>query len=78
VRNVVERSEREHSLKIVLKQIALFEVTSDLRSGLRGRRRTYITILKRAWSANFKMVWYVLLQPLRPELDFSNFSCHFT
>jgi hypothetical protein len=27
-------------------------------SGLRGRRRTYLTILKRAWSANFKMVWY--------------------
>jgi hypothetical protein len=38
-------------------------------SGLRGRRRTYLTILKRAWSANFKMVWYVLLRPLRPELD---------
>jgi hypothetical protein len=23
-------------------------------SGLRGRRRIYLTILKRAWSANFK------------------------
>jgi hypothetical protein len=23
-------------------------------------QRTYLTILKRAWSANFKMVWYVL------------------
>jgi hypothetical protein len=32
-------------------------------------RRTCLTILERAWSANFKMVWYVLLQPLRPELD---------
>jgi hypothetical protein len=21
------------------------------------------------WSANLKMVWYVLLRPLRPELD---------
>jgi hypothetical protein len=30
---------------------------------------TTLTILKRAWSANFKMVWYVLLRPLRPELD---------
>jgi hypothetical protein len=30
-------------------------------------RRTYLTILKRAWSANFKMVWYVLRRPLRPE-----------
>jgi hypothetical protein len=30
---------------------------------------TYLTILERAWSANFKMVWYVLLQPLRPELN---------
>jgi hypothetical protein len=29
-------------------------------SGLRGRRRTNHTILKRASSANFKMVWYVL------------------
>jgi hypothetical protein len=25
-------------------------------SGLRGRRRTYLTILKRAWSADSKMV----------------------
>jgi hypothetical protein len=32
-------------------------------------RHTYFTILKRAWSANFKMVWYVFLRPLRPELD---------
>jgi hypothetical protein len=31
--------------------------------------RTYLTILERAWSANFKMVWYVLLRPLRPELN---------
>jgi hypothetical protein len=36
-------------------------------SGLRGRRRTHLTILKRAWSANSKMVRYGLLQPLRPE-----------
>jgi hypothetical protein len=33
------------------------------------RRRTYLAILKRAWTANFKMVWYVLLRPLRAELD---------
>jgi hypothetical protein len=26
-------------------------------------------ILKREWSANFIMVWCVLLRPLRPELD---------
>jgi hypothetical protein len=32
-------------------------------------RRTYLTILKRALSANFKMVWYVLLRLLRPEVD---------
>jgi hypothetical protein len=25
--------------------------------------------LKRAWSANFKMVWYVFLRPLRAELE---------
>jgi hypothetical protein len=46
----------------------LFEVTADLRSGLRGRRRAYLTFLKRAGSANFKMVWYVLLRLRRPEL----------
>jgi hypothetical protein len=38
-------------------------------SGLRGRRRTYLTILKRTWSAHSKMVRYVLLRPLRPELE---------
>jgi hypothetical protein len=38
-------------------------------TGLRGSRKTYLTILKRAWSANFKMVWYVFLRPLRPELE---------
>jgi hypothetical protein len=27
------------------------------------------TILERAWSANFKILWYVLLRPLRPELN---------
>jgi hypothetical protein len=30
-------------------------------------RRTYHTILKLAEHALFKMVWYVLLRPLRPE-----------
>jgi hypothetical protein len=38
-------------------------------SGLRGRRRTYLTIFKRAQSANYKMVIQVLVRPLRPELD---------
>jgi hypothetical protein len=38
-------------------------------SGLRVHRRTYLTILERAWSANFKMVWYVLLRPLRQKLN---------
>jgi hypothetical protein len=33
-----------------------FCVPSGMSSGLKGRRRTYYTILKRAWSANFKMV----------------------
>jgi hypothetical protein len=36
--------------------IHLFEVTADLRSGLRGRRRTYHTILKFADHAILKMV----------------------
>jgi hypothetical protein len=38
-------------------------------SGLRGRRRIYHTILKLADHALFKMVWYVFLRPLRPELE---------
>jgi hypothetical protein len=38
-------------------------------SGLRGHRRTYLTILESADNALFKMVRYVLLRPLRPELD---------
>jgi hypothetical protein len=38
-------------------------------SGLRGRRRTYHTILKLAEHVLFKMVRYVLLRRLRPELD---------
>jgi hypothetical protein len=51
---------------VVISKVPRPEKTS---SGLRGRRRTYLTILKRAWSANFKMVWYVVLRRLRPELD---------
>jgi hypothetical protein len=38
-------------------------------SGLRGRRRTYHTILKLADHALFKMIRYVLMRRLRPELD---------
>jgi hypothetical protein len=30
---------------------------------------TEFEIIERAWSANLKMVWYVLLRPLRPELN---------
>jgi hypothetical protein len=52
-----------HGLRSKLPQLFYFS------SGLRGRRKTYLTILKRAWSANFKMVLYVLLRPLRPKLD---------
>jgi hypothetical protein len=52
--------------------IHLFEVTADLISGLRGRRRTYHTILKLADHAFFKM------RLLRPELDLSKVSCHVT
>jgi hypothetical protein len=37
--------------------------------GLRGRRRTYHTILKLEDHALFNTVWYVFLRPLRPELD---------
>jgi hypothetical protein len=37
-------------------------------SGLRGSRRTCYTILKLADHALFKMVRYVLLRPLKPEI----------
>jgi hypothetical protein len=47
-------------------------------TGLKGRRRTYLIILKRAWSANFKMVWYVLLRRLRAELDVRPSSANFS
>jgi hypothetical protein len=43
-------------------------------SGLRGRRRTNHTILKLADHALFKMVRYVFLRPLRPELDGQYFT----
>jgi hypothetical protein len=38
-------------------------------AGLKGHRRTYLTILESADHALFKMVKYVLLRPLKPELD---------
>jgi hypothetical protein len=42
----------------------LFEVTADLRSGLRGRRREYLTILKLADHALFKMASEARARPL--------------
>jgi hypothetical protein len=44
-----------------------FWMTSS--SGLGGHRRTYLTILESADHALFKIVRYVLLRALRPELD---------
>jgi hypothetical protein len=44
-------------------------------SGLRGHKRTYLTNLELADHALFKMVRYVLLQPLRPELDAKTKTC---
>jgi hypothetical protein len=46
--------------------------------GLKSSRRTYLTILKLADHALFKIVWYVLLQPLRPELDGRPSSANFS
>jgi hypothetical protein len=43
--------------------------------GLRGQKRTYLTILESADHALFKMVRYVLLRPLRPELDAKTKTC---
>jgi hypothetical protein len=44
-------------------------------SGLRGHKRTYLTMLESADHALFKMVMYVLLRPLRPELDAKTKTC---
>jgi hypothetical protein len=44
-------------------------------SGLRGHKRTYLTILESADHALYKMVRYVLLRPLRPELDAKTKTC---
>jgi hypothetical protein len=46
--------------------------------GLPSRRRTYLTILKLADHALFKIVWYVLLRLLRPELDGRPSSANFS
>jgi hypothetical protein len=46
----------------------MVKICSPATSGLRGRRRTYLTILELAEHALFKMVKYVLLCLLRPEL----------
>jgi hypothetical protein len=48
---------------------------SYLSSGLRGHKKTYLTILESADHALFKMGRYVLLQPLRPELDANTKTC---
>jgi uncharacterized membrane protein len=44
-------------------------------SGLRGHKRTYLTILESADHALYKMVRYVLLRPMRPELDAKTKTC---
>jgi hypothetical protein len=41
-------------------------------------RRTYLTIFKLADHALLKIVWYVLLRPLRPELDGRLSSANFS
>jgi hypothetical protein len=54
---------------MMLPKIAPAEFCRPSSFGLRGRRRTYHAILKLADHALFKMVRYVLLRLLRPELD---------
>jgi hypothetical protein len=44
-------------------------------SGLQGHKRTYLTILELADHVLFKMVRYVLLRRLRPELDKQTKTC---
>jgi hypothetical protein len=41
--------------------VSLMSEKFEIDLGLRGRRRTYLNILKRAWSADSKMVRLVLL-----------------
>jgi hypothetical protein len=45
------------------------------RSAVSGGKRTYLTILESADHALYKMVRYVLLRPLRPELDAKTKTC---
>jgi hypothetical protein len=49
-RSVAEHSASDYNLHLM----------AGRASEVAARRRTYLAILKRAWSANFKMVWYVL------------------
>jgi hypothetical protein len=57
---------RKHRLREMRQPSAM---SADDSSGLRGHRRTNLTIFESADHALFKMVRYVLLRPLRPELD---------
>jgi hypothetical protein len=51
----------------------VFDLASS--SGLRDHKRSYLTILESADHALFKMVRYVLLRPLSPELDAKTKTC---
>jgi hypothetical protein len=56
-----------------LQQDTFFVLASSF--GLRGHKKAYLTILESADHALFKMVRYVLLRPLRPELDAKTKTC---
>jgi hypothetical protein len=60
---------QEDSLSSARRQLACSSTRQRRVRRLRGRRRTSLTILELADHALLKMVRFVLLRPLRSELD---------
>jgi hypothetical protein len=57
-----------HLFQALFKKIIKIKNLLNCISNLKFHNLLHSDILQRAWSANFKMVRYVVLRPLRPEL----------
>jgi hypothetical protein len=67
---------QNQSLYSVEKKIVGISQYAYFSSGLRGHRRTYLTILESTYHAIFKMLrFFFFLRPLRPELDVIQKNC---
>jgi hypothetical protein len=66
--NFERLSKIAHCIGTCISPYKIYSSSWPSSSGLRGRRTTYHTIFKLADHALFKMVRYVFLRPLRPEL----------